>query len=635
MNTLDIALEYAARGWAVFPCLPKQKIPATDHGFLDATTDIDQIASWWTNNPDYNIGIATGKVSGIVALDFDVKKDQPGKATFREMQLAYGSLDTLCSNTPSGGWHLLFEHPGGEIRNRTGVLPGLDVRGDGGYIVAPGSCTSDGPYTWNNNKPVKSLNTGIHRLIQASIPPKSNGEAKPSLDIDAMLAGISEGQRDDALYKYACSLRGRGVILPEAITLAQLAASRCKPPFNASIAVDKVRRAYEQYQTNEVAEAKTEVIAWEAPQPINSSEWEKSRISPDCIVEDYLFADVGVLIAPGGTGKTTVVLFEAIHIVLGIPLYGLKIYRHGVVVILTAEDSREMLVARLREICAAMPLAHLQIELVMKRVLISDVCGDGRRLTEVINDGVYPSRFVDVLADGLVNLAPSMIVIDPAVSFGVGESRVNDAEQGLIEAARRLIRRLNCCVRYIHHTGKGNARDKTVDQYSGRGGSAFADGARMVHVLQPQTNDEWHKLAGTDLPPDWSGMVLARPKITHCPPVPSILLRRRGYQFEHASLAESDPMSGLRRDGDKLLTAMMKLDRPTQNTLESLDGGLGRNRTRTVIRYLLDIGAVEYRQNPKSGGAQQYLYITGTPVNGKEGGTPACFHELGSLSEES
>jgi RecA-family ATPase len=92
-----------------------------------------------------------------------------------------------------------------------------------------------------------------------------------------------------------------------------------------------------------------------------------------------------------------------------------------------------------------------------------------------------------------------LVTIDPSVSFGVGESGVNDPEQGLIEAGRRLRKTLNCRVRFIHHTGKQVARDQIKDQYAGRGGSAFADGARMVHVLQPLNAAEWHKAAGIEL----------------------------------------------------------------------------------------------------------------------------------------
>ena len=313
--------------------------------------------------------------------------------------------------------------------------------------------------------------------------------------------------------------------------------------------------------------------------------------------------------APGGIGKTTVTLFEAVHIALGLPLYGLQIYKPGPVVILTAEDSREMLVARLRRIAEGMGLTAVQIAQVMRLVRISDVSGAGYRLTEIIADTVRPAAFADALAEGLAELAPVLVTIDPAVSFGVGESRVNDAEQGLIEAARRLRKALNCCIRYIHHTGKQNARDKTTDQYTGRGGSAFADGCRMVHILQPLDAAAWRKATGMDLEPGDNGLILARPKMSYCPPQGDILLRRRGYLFEHVEGTGADPMGALRRDGETIMTIMRELDRPTQNTLTAMDTGLSRDRCRAVVRYLIDAGMVDYRDNTQRGGAQKYLHV--------------------------
>ena len=79
------------------------------------------------------------------------------------------------------------------------------------------------------------------------------------------------------------------------------------------------------------------------------------------------------------------------------------------------------------------------------------------------------------------------------MSFGVGEARINDAEQGLIESMRIFRHYLGCCVQGVHHTGKANARDKALDQYAGRGGSALSDGARMIAVMQPLDPVEWER----------------------------------------------------------------------------------------------------------------------------------------------
>lgn len=144
---------------------------------------------------------------------------------------------------------------------------------------------------------------------------------------------------------------------------------------------------------------------------------------------------------------------------------------------------------------------------------------------------VAPSKLLDRFIVTASELHPSLIIIDPMVSFGVGESRINDSEQGLIDAARRIKNELRCGVLYVHHTGKANAREASLDQYSGRGGSALADGARMVHVLQRLDPEAWTEATGDTLEGEDSGFVLARPKMTWCPPQPNIYLKRHGYGF--------------------------------------------------------------------------------------------------------
>ncbi|HPD16232.1 MAG TPA: bifunctional DNA primase/polymerase [Planctomycetota bacterium] len=143
---LEAALEYAARGWLVFPLKPSGKTPLTPHGFKDATTDPEQIRAWWTQHPDANVGIRTGAVSGLVVLDIDCHGEADGEASLAKLQEDFGRLPpTLEVKTPSGGRHLYFVHRDGEVKSRNGLRPGLDLKADGGYVVAPPSALRDSP----------------------------------------------------------------------------------------------------------------------------------------------------------------------------------------------------------------------------------------------------------------------------------------------------------------------------------------------------------------------------------------------------------------------------------------------------------------------------------------------------------
>ena len=136
MLFLEAALSYARRAIPVFPCEPGGKRPLTHNGFWDATTDEPRLRTWWRRRPSANVGVPTGKESGLLVLDVD-----PREGGTR-------------SRTGGGGTHVFFRYPAGEeVRNSAGWLgPGLDVRGEGGYVVVPPSRTRSA-YEWIERSP--------------------------------------------------------------------------------------------------------------------------------------------------------------------------------------------------------------------------------------------------------------------------------------------------------------------------------------------------------------------------------------------------------------------------------------------------------------------------------------------------
>ena len=143
--TLRQALAYARHGWPVFPCLPGQKIPATQHGFRDATTDEQQITEWFGRGFTWNLAIATG-APGPDVLDVDQHGEAGnGYPAFARLERA-GLVDGAAAyvRTPAGGMHAYFT--GTDQHN--GRLPShhLDFRSQGGYILAPPSQVDGNPY---------------------------------------------------------------------------------------------------------------------------------------------------------------------------------------------------------------------------------------------------------------------------------------------------------------------------------------------------------------------------------------------------------------------------------------------------------------------------------------------------------
>lgn len=164
---LESALVYAGRGWPVLPlhhircgrctcgsakCSGQAKHPLSElvpHGLHDASTDRMVITAWWRRHPEANIGVVTGAISGLLVIDVDPPHGEDSLALIEKEN---GPLTTPCEvRTPRGGRHLYLQHPGQahRIPNSVSKLgPGLDVRSDGAYVVAPPSRTLKGCYAW-------------------------------------------------------------------------------------------------------------------------------------------------------------------------------------------------------------------------------------------------------------------------------------------------------------------------------------------------------------------------------------------------------------------------------------------------------------------------------------------------------
>lgn len=289
-------------------------------------------------------------------------------------------------------------------------------------------------------------------------------------------------------------------------------------------------------------------------QPITLAELENALLTPRVIVPGYLYADVRTRIAAGGVGKTTLALYEAARLALGKPIWGKTPPKPIKTCLVTREDTRGILVARLREVIKAQQFGERETLTVLENVRIIDLSGESFRIACISGDMVTPHREnLHSLCETLKPWSPDWVIFDPLVSFGVGESRVNDSEQGLIEAFRIIRNELDCCVEGIHHSGKANAREKTTDQYSGRGGSALSDGSRMVAVIQPLEANEWLAQTGTRLQADESGLIMALPKLSYCAPTQPLYIRRFGFHFSLEAANYATPHQIAQSNATRLL----------------------------------------------------------------------------------
>lgn len=209
---LDWALHLAGRGWAVFPLLPAAKQPAIRNWEQRATTDAEQITTFWSTHPNHNIGLPAGR-AGLLVVDLDVPHAGHLASTDDERMRGAASgaqvlarlatqarrtiPDTWTVFTPSGGTHLYFHQPNGQaLRNTAGKLgPLVDTRGHGGYVVAPGSATVGGGYELAvDTDPAELPAWLVHLLTDRPATAMSAPRRIAAANVNAWLAAALDGE---------------------------------------------------------------------------------------------------------------------------------------------------------------------------------------------------------------------------------------------------------------------------------------------------------------------------------------------------------------------------------------------------------------------------------------------------------
>ena len=208
---LEAALRYASDGRPVFPCNGKR--PYVARGLHDATTDPATIEGWWDRWPDANVAIRTGSLSGVLVVDVD------DHDALHALAREHGELPRTASVvTPRGGQHYWFRHPGGEIPSSAGkIATGIDIRADGGYVIAPGSSG----YVVDEEAP---LAEPPGWLLERARRHSRNGKAPAVGDV------IPAGRRNAELTSLAGTMRRRGMGAAEIEAALQVAnRERCQP----------------------------------------------------------------------------------------------------------------------------------------------------------------------------------------------------------------------------------------------------------------------------------------------------------------------------------------------------------------------------------------------------------------------
>lgn len=434
------AIEYARNGLAVFPLREKDKVPATRNGFKDATKDLNQIVEWWNQNPNYNIGIATGAVSGglvVIDVDQDSEKGKDGIASITEWMKQNGKLnETAEVNTGRGGLHL-FYRTNQTFGNRTNLLKNVDVRADGGYVVAPPSIHPNGnPYAWNPNG--YGWDFGIHDAGKNVIDLLNYSQNQKQEPFKVEGNEIPDGMRTDTLFKLTCSLIDKGLsetAIRDAVQAEN--ASRCNPPLSEKELEQNVFTAFKRgyqpthsYQQSSVQSSvqsgdQTQAEAIPDDLSMNSlDEFQTKEI--EWVIPGYVpRKQITILAGTGGTGKTSLWCSLISSLSNGQPTimegYSPKqIERHPVkCMFFSAEDTVEEVLKKRMEKNRAF----------MQNIMTISI--DDPRFDKV----KFANGFLEKL---LEKYRPEIVVFDPLQNFIDGSIKMSD-RNAMRQQMRKLI----------------------------------------------------------------------------------------------------------------------------------------------------------------------------------------------------
>ncbi|PTV72147.1 bifunctional DNA primase/polymerase [Agrobacterium pusense] len=575
---LELAQHYVAQGWPVFPCRSHaeehvdqatgeiitlgEKTPLTPNGFKGATRFPRIIERWWSDWPDAAVGLPTGEKTGFFALDIDNK---PGGANgfdwLAEMEAEHGPLpDTARVTSPNGGLHIYFKYVVG-TRNRGALGAGVDIRSEGGYVLAAGSTMANGrSYRWETD--TREIADAPAWLLDLLLPKSAPAHTQYSLSaatnnayVDAAvdreladLAGAPMGTRNNALNDAAFSIGtivGAGAISEaEARALLQDVArgwgrdwSRCcktienglkagiqnprhipEPDFPAhdnTRLVDitrMIQRGLEKGRLREQAAAVEADVVVEAVPPKEESpigdiepandntpqspiiatafKWIDPKTLPRrefAYGSHFIRKYVSVTVSPGGLGKTSSSIAEALAMVSGRALLGTKPPKRLRTWIFNAEDPRDEMERRIMAACIHYKLKPADLE----GHLFLD-SGREQELCVAIEDKKAGVRIQQPIVEAVVEQIErngiDVMIVDPFVST----HGVNENDNGAIDKVAKLWAQIadytNCSIDIVHHLRKVADREATVED--ARGAVSLIGAARSVRVLNRMSEEQ-------------------------------------------------------------------------------------------------------------------------------------------------
>lgn len=443
---LVAALEYHQRGWSIIPLEPKGKRPLVPwNSFISTTPTRHQVKEWWTKWPEANIGCVCGRVSNLVVVDVDV---------YRGGTIQGLPTTGLVSKTGGGGYHCFYTYPRGrreKVRNKVGK-DGIDVRGDGGYVVLPPSIHANGtPYRWTNGTSNGDLSP-CPTFCYEKPKEKKDDTSKDSWISDLLIKGTSKGSRNDDVSRLAGYLASKDLPpdISENIIFAWMR-SQDLPLSKEEINVT-TRSVYRTKERNALGEDFTVLRLQDYFRKYAGTEIE-------WLVDGWLpKSTIGFVASPPGGMKTWLIFDLAASIATGKPfLQKFPVMNTGPVLIFQQEDFHGQIADRLGTVLSSKLLTvkgnFLEEEGETFKVSIPDFSKipiylhPERALRFDNKDSVASFRQI------VERIKPSLVIVDPLYSAVSPEDYMTQGASQMF-VMKKLRDEFGTSFFVVHHTKK-------------------------------------------------------------------------------------------------------------------------------------------------------------------------------------
>jgi len=559
--------------WKIFPLTitrDGRKVPIREVKWQEQATSDPNVIAQWQQLYGHKIklwGLPTGPENGILALDVDVKDGG------LEAVKKYDVPLTKTQITRSGGIHHLFKYPndGESYGNKVKFDgSGLDVRGEGGYVAVYNLTDVpmiDAPQWLRDvSRKTKRQEVNVEDAVKVSpeivnkkleeacenIREAPEGESNNVLNTEAYKIGqlVVSGSVD---YQYAYDM------------LFKAAKDRGKPDYEAKATIESGFKGGgknpvvcpfgkdEPILTIPVLD--TPVQERWTPPFFNSLDLVNfQKLKKPQIFKNYSTEDIHLTTADGGTGKTTLKLYEAVCLALGEDFLGFEnTRREGArTLFITGEDTREKLGAMIGAICKQMgilkdkkKMSKIKNNIVVKKD--DDLC----LITKDRQGFIHINQeSLNKVMEAIVDLKPTLIVFDPISSFWGSESALNDMSKVVAKFMGKLVVASGACVEVINHMGKSSSAGKDMTQFAGRGGTGLPSHSRVSRVLRGISEEEYKEETGFELKENQSAMICNVNKFSDGSPLlnnPFIIVRE-GFLFSKVALVARE----IKEEADKV-----------------------------------------------------------------------------------